>query len=112
MVGFCYHTLFRRPLRISASAAKTLPVFIRRRKFTSGSCSLRTMAGKTPPRVAIMPAQKRETKKNFIAILSKTVEEQCAVVRSAQPDQPTPHSLLGRLAAALTRDLDARRPPR
>jgi hypothetical protein len=59
-----------------------------------------------------MSAQKREAQKNFIAILSETVEEQCAAVRSAQPDQPTPHSLLGRLAAALTRDLNARRLPR
>ena len=58
-----------------------------------------------------MSAQKREAQKNFIAILSETVEEQCAMVRSAQPERPTPHSLFGRLAAALTRDLDTGRRP-
>jgi len=56
-----------------------------------------------------MSAQKREAQKNFIAILSETVEEQCAAVRLAQPDRPKPLSLLGRLAAALTRDLNAGR---
>jgi hypothetical protein len=56
-----------------------------------------------------MPAQKRDTKKNFIAILSETTEAQHAVDRPAKPERPTRRGLLGRLAAALNRDVKGKR---
>ena len=56
-----------------------------------------------------MPAQKREAKKNFIAILSETAEAQHAVERPAKPDRPSRRGLLQRLAAALNRDANAER---
>jgi hypothetical protein len=50
-----------------------------------------------------MSAQKREAKKNFIAILSDTAEEQRTADRPAEPDRPVSRGLLRRLAAALSR---------
>jgi len=55
-----------------------------------------------------MSAQKRETKKNFIAILSETAEEQRAAARPAKADRPVRRGLLGLLAAALNRDVNGR----
>ena len=54
-----------------------------------------------------MPAQKRDTKKNFIAILSETTEARCAAEQPAKPDRPSRRGLLGRLAAALNRSANA-----
>jgi hypothetical protein len=56
-----------------------------------------------------MPAQKRDTKKNFIAILSETTEAQRTVERPAKPDRPSRRGLLGRLAAALNRGGNGKR---
>jgi hypothetical protein len=56
-----------------------------------------------------MPAQKRDTKKNFIALLSETTEAQHAVERPAKPERPSRRGLLGRLAAALNRGGNAER---
>jgi hypothetical protein len=55
-----------------------------------------------------MPAQKRETKKNFIAVLSETAEEQRE--RMVGSEQPVRRSLLGLMTAVLNRDLNAKRP--
>jgi hypothetical protein len=54
-----------------------------------------------------MSAQKRETKKNFIAILSEITEEQRAAERPVKPARPVRRGLLGRLTAALKRDVNA-----
>ena len=56
-----------------------------------------------------MPAQKRDTKKNFIAILSEITEAQHAAERPAKTDRPSRRGLLGRLAAALNRDIKGKR---
>jgi hypothetical protein len=61
---------------------------------------------KASPRAAIMSAQKRETKKNFIALLSEATEEQRAADRPAKPSPPVRRGLLGLLAAALHRDVN------
>jgi hypothetical protein len=55
-----------------------------------------------------MPAQKRETKKNFIAVLSETAEEQRE--RMVGSEQPVRRSLLGLMTAVLNRDANAKRP--
>ena len=47
-----------------------------------------------------MSAQKRESKKNFIAIVSEINEEQ-RVEHAAQPERPARRGLLGLIAAAL-----------
>ena len=56
-----------------------------------------------------MSAQERETRKNFIAILSEAAEEQRAADRPVKPDWPARRGFLGRLAAALNREANVRR---
>ena len=56
-----------------------------------------------------MSAQKRETRKNFIAILSETAEEQHAADRPAKPDRPVRRGFFGLMAVALNRSVSARR---
>jgi hypothetical protein len=56
-----------------------------------------------------MPAQKREAKKNFIAILSETTEAPRAVDRPAKPERPLRRGLRGLLAAALNRGSNGKR---
>ncbi|HEY3794992.1 MAG TPA: hypothetical protein VGM09_24475 [Bradyrhizobium sp.] len=55
-----------------------------------------------------MSAQKRETKKNFIAIVSEAAEERRAVDRPVKTDEPARRSFLGLMAAVLNRDIDAK----
>jgi hypothetical protein len=54
-----------------------------------------------------MPAQQRELKKNFIAILSDKAEEERAADLRAKPGRPMKDYLLGLMAAMLNRDVDA-----
>jgi hypothetical protein len=56
-----------------------------------------------------MSAQKRETKKNFIAIVSDAAEERHAVGRRVNPERPVRRSFLALMAAVLNRDVDAKR---
>ena len=56
-----------------------------------------------------MSAQKRETKKNFIAIVSDAAEERRAVGRRANPERPVRRSFLALMGAVLNRDVDAKR---
>jgi hypothetical protein len=58
----------------------------------------------TSPRAAIMSAQKREAKKNFIALLSEITEEQQIIERPAKSDRPVRRGLFGLLTAALNRN--------
>ena len=55
-----------------------------------------------------MSAQKRETKKNFIAIVSEAAEERRAVDRPVS-EQPARRGLLGLMAAVLNRDVIGKR---
>jgi hypothetical protein len=55
-----------------------------------------------------MSAQKRKTKKNFIAIVSDAAEERRAADRPVS-EQPPRRSFLGLMAAVLSRDIDAKR---
>ena len=55
-----------------------------------------------------MSAQERETKKNFIAILSEAACEQHAAHLSAKSDRPIRRRLLGLMAAVLNRDSNTR----
>ncbi len=55
-----------------------------------------------------MPAQNRETKKNFIAILSDNTEEQRAVESLAKSDRIVRRTLLGLMAVVLNRGANAR----
>ena len=54
-----------------------------------------------------MPAQQRELKKNFIAILSDRAEEQRAANLPARSGRRMKDYLLGLMAAMLNRDVDA-----
>ena len=56
-----------------------------------------------------MSAQERETKKNFIAIVSETAEEQRATERLTKFDQPARRGFFGLMADVLNRDINARR---
>jgi hypothetical protein len=56
-----------------------------------------------------MSAQKCETRKNFIAILSEAADEQRDADRPVKPDRPARRGFLGLLAAALNREANARR---
>jgi hypothetical protein len=56
-----------------------------------------------------MSAQKRETKKNFIAIVSDAAEERHAVGRRANPERPVRRGFLALMASVLNRDFDAKR---
>lgn len=66
------------------------------------------MAATGIPWAAIMSAQKRKSKRNFIAIVSDAAEERRAVDRPVS-EQPPRRSLLGLMAAVLNRDIDAKR---
>jgi hypothetical protein len=50
-----------------------------------------------------MPAQEQELRKNYIGILSDTIEDQCAAESLAKPDRPMKDYLLGLMAAVLRR---------
>jgi hypothetical protein len=50
-----------------------------------------------------MSAQERESKRNFIAILSDNAEEQCAVESPTKSDRLVGRSFLGLMAAVLNR---------
>jgi hypothetical protein len=54
-----------------------------------------------------MSAQKRETKKNFIAVLSETAEEQRE--RMVKSEQPARRSIRSLMAAMLNRDVNGKR---
>jgi hypothetical protein len=54
-----------------------------------------------------MSAQKRETKKNFIAVLSETAEEQRE--RMVKSEQPARRSIRSLMAAVLNRDVNGKR---
>jgi hypothetical protein len=54
-----------------------------------------------------MPAQKREAKKNFIAVLSETAEEQRERVLKSEQSQR--RGLFGLMTAALNRDVTGKR---
>jgi hypothetical protein len=55
-----------------------------------------------------MSAQERESKRNFIAILSDNTEEQRAVESLAKSDRPVSRTLLHLMAAVLNRGVDVR----
>jgi hypothetical protein len=55
-----------------------------------------------------MSAQERESKRNFIAILSDSTEEQRAVESFAKSDRPVSRVLLHLMAAVLNRSVNAR----
>jgi hypothetical protein len=55
-----------------------------------------------------MTAQERQSKRNFIAILSDSTEEQRAVELLAKSDRPVSRALLYLMAAVLNRGTDAR----
>ncbi len=55
-----------------------------------------------------MSAQERESKKNFIAILSDSAEEQRAVESLAKSDRPVSRAFLHLMAALLSRGVNAR----
>jgi hypothetical protein len=55
-----------------------------------------------------MPAQERELRKNFIAILSDRTEEQRAIASLAKSDRPVKDYVLGLMAAMLNRHGEAR----
>jgi hypothetical protein len=50
-----------------------------------------------------MSAQERESKRNFIALLSDNTEEQCAVESPTKSDRLVGRSFLGLMAAVLNR---------
>jgi hypothetical protein len=56
-----------------------------------------------------MSAQERETKKNFIAIVSEAAGEQRVAEAAAKTNQPVRRALLGLMAAVLNRKGNARR---
>ena len=56
-----------------------------------------------------MSAPKRETKKNFIAIVSETAEEQRVAESTAKANQPVRRMFLGLMAAVLDREVNVRR---
>jgi hypothetical protein len=56
-----------------------------------------------------MSAQERETRKNFIAILSETAEEQRATDRLVKSDRPARRSFFGLMADVLYREINAER---
>jgi hypothetical protein len=53
-----------------------------------------------------MSAQKREAKKNFIALLSEITEEQQITERPAKSDRPLRRGLFGLLTAVLNRNVN------
>jgi hypothetical protein len=55
-----------------------------------------------------MSAQERESKRNFIAILSDSAEEQRVVESPAKSDRPVSRALLHLMAAVLNRGVNAR----
>ena len=55
-----------------------------------------------------MPEQKRELKKNYIGIVSDTIDEQRAVASLEKSDRLTKKYLLGLMAAVFHRDADPR----
>ncbi|MEO6842697.1 MAG: hypothetical protein ABI192_18275 [Bradyrhizobium sp.] len=55
-----------------------------------------------------MSAQERESKRNFIAILSDNTEEQRAVESLAKSDRPVSRALLHLMAAVLNRRANVR----
>ncbi len=55
-----------------------------------------------------MPAQERASKRNFIAILIDSTEEQRAVESLAKSDRPVSRALLHLMAAVLNRGVNAR----
>jgi len=55
-----------------------------------------------------MPAQEQESKRNFIAILSDSTEEQRAVESLAKSDRPVTRAFLHLMAAVLNRSVSAR----
>ena len=55
-----------------------------------------------------MPAQQRELKKNYIGIVSDTIDEQRPVASPEKSDRLTKKYLLGLMAAVFHRNADAR----
>jgi hypothetical protein len=55
-----------------------------------------------------MPAQRQESKKSYIGVVSDETEEQRSVELQPKSDRPARKYLLGLMAAILHRDIEAR----